>query len=131
MWVWTYLPNMPSILMTTNWTILSDPSLGWMTLHLIHEFFPQKKGVWPFIQSFTFCGGQLTPKLQFRLRGLGLWPNNLVRGRGHIQGLPIKEEMKTVLWEEVKYIYGGPNHIRGECPSWNFCPRWLKIFPSL
>ena len=60
---------------------------------------------------YYYCGGQLIPKVLFRLRGLGLWPNNLVRGRGHIRGRSIKEEMKIVLWEEVKYIYGRPNHI--------------------
>ena len=43
------------------------------------------------------CGGQLTPELLFRLRGLGLWPNNPVRGREHIRGLSVKEKMKTVL----------------------------------
>ena len=57
------------------------------------------------------CGGQLTPELLFRLRGLGLWPNNLVRGREHIRGLSVKEKMKIVLWEVVKYIYGGHNRI--------------------
>ena len=77
------------------------------------------------------CGGQLTPELLFRLRGLGLWPNNLVRGREHIRGLSVKEEMKIVSWEGVKYIYGEPNHIRGECLSRNFCPRLLETFPSL
>ena len=40
------------------------------------------------------CGGQLTPKLLFKLRGLGLWPNNPVRGREHIRGLSDKEKMK-------------------------------------
>ena len=40
------------------------------------------------------CGGQLTPELLFRLRELGLWPNNLVRGREHIRGLSDKEEIK-------------------------------------
>ena len=40
------------------------------------------------------CGGQLIPELLFRLRGLGLWPNNPVRGRENIRGLSDKEEMK-------------------------------------
>ena len=44
--------------------------------------------------SNSLCGGQLTPELLFRLRGLGLWPNNPVRGREHIRGLSDKEEMK-------------------------------------
>ena len=34
--------------------------------------------------------------------------------------------MKIVLWEVVKYIYGGLNHIRGEWSSRNLCPRWLE-----
>ena len=40
------------------------------------------------------CGGQLTPGSLFRLRGLGLWPNNSVRGREHIRGLTVKEKME-------------------------------------
>ena len=44
--------------------------------------------------SNSLCGGQLTPELLFRLRGLGLWPNNPVRGREHIRGLSDKEGMK-------------------------------------
>ena len=47
--------------------------------------------------EYDVCGGQLTPGVLFRLRGLGLWPNNPVRGREHIRGLPVKEEMKNVL----------------------------------
>ena len=54
-----------------------------------------------------YCGDQLTPKVLFRLRGLGLWPNNPVRGRGR----SVKEEMKIILREEVKCIYSGPNRI--------------------
>ena len=77
-----------------------------------------------------YCGGQLIPEVLFRFRGLGLWPNNPVQGRGHIRGRSVKEEMKIILWEEVKYIYGGSNRIRGECSSRNFCPRWLETFPS-
>ena len=77
-----------------------------------------------------FCGGQLTPDVLFRLSGLGLWPNNPVRGRRHIRGRSVKEEMKIVLWEEVKCIYDGSNRIRGECSFWNFCLRWLETSPS-
>ena len=57
-----------------------------------------------------YCEGQLIPEVLFRLRGLGRWPNNPVQGRGR----SVKEEMKIVLRKEVKYIYGGPNRIRGE-----------------
>ena len=77
-----------------------------------------------------YCGDKLTPEVLFKLRGLGLWPNNPVRGREHIRGQPVKEKMKIVLWEEVKYIYGEPNRIWGECSSRNFCPRWLETFSS-
>ena len=38
--------------------------------------------------------------------------------------------MKIVLREEVKYIYGGPNRIRGEWSSQNLCLRWQETFPS-
>ena len=76
------------------------------------------------------CGDQLTLEVLFRLRGLGLWPNNPIRGRGHIRGRSITEEMKIVLREEVKCIYSGPKRIRGECSSWNFCPRLLETSPS-
>ena len=82
------------------------------------------------VWSNVRCGGQLNPEVLFRLRGLGLWPNNPVRGREYIRGQSVKEEMKIVLWEEVKYIYGGPNCIRGEYSSRNFCPRWLETSPS-
>ena len=58
-------------------------------------------------------GDQLTLEVLFRLRGLGLWPNNPVRGRGQIRGLLVKEEMKIVLQEELKGIYSGPKYIRG------------------
>ena len=84
-----------------------------------------------YVFFYRNCGGQLTPELLFRLRGLGLWPNNLVRGREHIRGLSVKEKMKIVLWEEAKYIYDGPNRIRESCSSRNFCPRWLETFYSL
>ena len=50
----------------------------------------------------------MTPEVLFRLRGLGLWPNNPLRGWGRIRGRSVKEEMKIVLREEVKCIYIGP-----------------------
>ena len=37
----------------------------------------------------------------------------LVRGKEYIRGRSVKEEIKTVLWKEVKYIYGGLNRVRG------------------
>ena len=47
-----------------------------------------------YIYIYIYCGGQLTLGLLFRLRGLGLWPNNPVREQEHIRGLTIKEEME-------------------------------------
>ena len=46
------------------------------------------------IKFIYMCGDQLTPELLFRLRRLGLWPNNPVRGRERIRGLSDKKEMK-------------------------------------
>ena len=66
------------------------------------------------------CGDQLTLEVLFRLRGLGLWPNNPIRGQGHIRGRSITEEMKIVLQEEVKCIYSGPKRIRGEYSEFLF-----------
>ena len=76
------------------------------------------------------CGDQLPLEVLLRLDRLGLWPNNPVRGRGHVRGRSVKEEMKIVLQEEVKVTYSGPKHIRGECSSRNFYSRWLKTSPS-
>ena len=50
----------------------------------------------------------------FKLDRLGLWPNNPIRGRGHIRGRSNKEEMEVVLKEELKDIYSGPKHVRRE-----------------
>ena len=58
-----------------------------------------------------YCGDQLPLEVLFRLDRLGLWPNNPVRGRGHIQGRSTKEEMEVVLQEELKGIYSGPKPI--------------------
>ena len=41
------------------------------------------------------CGDQLPLEVLFRLDRLGLWPNNLIRGRGHIRGRSTKEEMEV------------------------------------
>ena len=45
---------------------------------------------------------------------LGLWPNDPVRERGHVQGRSTKVEMEVALQEELKGIYSIPNPIRGE-----------------
>ena len=58
-----------------------------------------------------YCGDQLSLEVLFRLDRLGLWPNNPIQGRGHIQGRSIKEEIKIVLQEELKGIYSRPRHI--------------------
>ena len=76
------------------------------------------------------CGDQLPLEVLFRLNRLGLWPKNPVQGRGHIRGRSTKEEMEVVLQEELKGIYSGPKHIRGEQSPWNFCPRWLETSQS-
>ena len=69
------------------------------------------------------CGDQLPLEVLFRLDRLGLWPNNLIRGRGHIRGRSTKEEMEVVLKEELKDIYSGPKPIRVEQSPWNICSR--------
>ena len=106
---------------------------------LIREFYSNvniredELDCWVRGHEFTLdtCGDQSTPEILFRLKGLGLWPNNPVRGRGHIRGQSVTKEMKIVLREEVKCIYSGPKCIRGECSSRNFCPRWLETFSFL
>ena len=50
----------------------------------------------------------------FKLDMLGLWPNDPVRERGHVQGRSTKVEMEVALQEELKGIYSRPNPIRGE-----------------
>ena len=61
-----------------------------------------------------YCGDQLPLEVLFRLDRLGLWPNNPVRGHGHIRRRSTNEEMEVVLQEELKGIYHGPKPIRGE-----------------
>ena len=73
---------------------------------------------------------QLPLEVLFRLDRLGLWPNNPVRGRGHIRGRSTKEEMDVVLQEKLKGIYSGPKPIRGEQSPQNICPRWLETSQS-
>ena len=59
----------------------------------------------------------------FRLNGLGLWPNDLVRGRRHIRGQSTKVEVEIALQEELKVIYNRPKSIRGEKLPRNIYPR--------
>ena len=49
----------------------------------------------------------------FRLNGLGLWPNDPVRGRRHVQGRSTKVEAEMTLQEELKVIYDRPKPVRG------------------
>ena len=44
-----------------------------------------------------YCGDQLPLEELFRLNRLGLWPNDLVRGRRHIRGRSTKVEMEIAL----------------------------------
>ena len=66
----------------------------------------------------------------FRLNGLGLWPNDPVRGRRHVQGRSTKVEAEMTLQEELKVIYDRPKPIRGEKSLLNIYPRWFETFLS-
>ena len=57
---------------------------------------------------------------------LGLWPNDPVRGRGHVQERLTKVEMEVALQEELKGIYSSLKPIRGDLPPRDFCLRWLE-----
>ena len=59
----------------------------------------------------------------FRLNGLGLWPNDLVRGRRHIRGQSTKVEVEMALQEELEVIYARPKPIRGEKSPRKIYPR--------
>ena len=71
------------------------------------------------------CGDQLPLEVLFKMDRLGLWPNDPVRGRGHVRERLTKVEMEVALQEELKDIYSSPKPIRGDLPPWDFCPRWL------
>ena len=58
--------------------------------------------------------GQVISKVLFRLNGLGLWPNDPVRGCRHVRGQSTKVEAEMALQEELKVIYDRPKPIRGE-----------------
>ena len=75
------------------------------------------------ISNYTHCWDQLPLKVLFRLNGLGLWPNDPVRGRKRIRGRLIKVEMEIALQEKLKSIYNRPKPIQSEKPPRNFCPR--------
>ena len=83
-----------------NW---NRPSLTLIILKLfpifqtdLSKFVAALKFIYRDVRNFPmilieYCGGQLTPELLFRLRGLGLWPNNPFRGRERIRGLSDKK----------------------------------------
>ena len=72
---------------------------------------------------FFFAGATAPPshyvapplplEVLFKLDRLGLWPNDLVRGRRHIRGRSTKVEMEIALQEELKGIYSRPKPIQG------------------
>ena len=57
--------------------------------------------------------GLVASRVLFRLNGLGLWPNDPVRGRRHIWGRSTKVEVEIALQEELKVIYNRSKPIRG------------------
>ena len=58
--------------------------------------------------------GPIISGVLFRLNGLGLWPNDPVRGHRHIRGRSTMVEVEMALQEELKVIYDRPKPIRGE-----------------
>ena len=80
--------------------------------------------------DICLCGDQLPLEVLFRLDRLGLWPNDLVRERGHVQRRLTKVEMEVALQEELNDIYSRPKPIRGDFPPRNICPRWLETSQS-
>ena len=72
-----------------------------------------------------YCGDQLPLEVLFRLNGLGLWPNDPVRGRRHIRGRSTKVEVEIALQEVLKVVYSRPKPIRDEDSPRNICPRWF------
>ena len=74
--------------------------------------------------------GPVVSGVLFRLNGLGLWPNDPVQGRIHIQGRSTKVEVEIALQKELKVIYNRPKPIRGEKSPRNIFPRWFETFLS-
>ena len=75
--------------------------------------------------------GPVASGVLFTLNVLGLWPNDPVWGRRHIQRRLTKVEVKIALQEELKGIYNRPKPIRGEKSPRNICPRWFEASLSL
>ena len=74
--------------------------------------------------------GPIISGVLFRLNGLGLWPNDPIRGRRHVQGRSTKVEAEMTLQEELKVIYDRPKPIQGEKSLLNIYPRWFETFLS-
>ena len=55
--------------------------------------------------------GPVISRVLFRLNGLGLWPNDPIRGRRHVRGQLTKVEMEMAFHEELKVIYDRPKPI--------------------
>ena len=70
--------------------------------------------------------GPVASGVLFRLNGLGLWPNDPVRGHKHIRGQSTKVEVEIALQEELKVVYSRPKPIRDEESPLNICPRWFE-----
>ena len=90
--------------------------------------FPPKESKSKILRGYF--GDQLPLEVLFRLDRLGLWPNDPVRERGHVQGRSTKVEMKVALQEELKGIYSKSKPIRGEQSPQNLCPKWLETSQS-
>ena len=58
--------------------------------------------------------GPVVSRVLLRLYGLGLWPNDPIRGCKQVQGRLTKVVMEIALKEGMKTIYGSPKFIRGE-----------------
>ena len=74
--------------------------------------------------------GPIISKVLFRLNGLGLWPNDLIRGHKYIRGRLIKVEVEMALQEELKGIYDRSKPIQGEKSHRNLYLRWFETFLS-
>ena len=72
--------------------------------------------------------GLVVSGVLFRLNELGLWPNDLVRGRRHIRERSTKVEVEIALQEELKVIYNRPKPIRGGKSPRKRSPRWFETF---
>ena len=71
--------------------------------------------------------GPVISGVLFRLNGLGLWPNDPVRGHRRVRERSTKVEAEMVLQEELKVIYDRPKPIRGESHLGIFIRGGLKL----